>query len=97
MVQRGEAATLEEARSALARKGALAAAQKLVDRGEASTLEEAWSELGSRARRVALQNLVDAGEAATLKEARALQLGRMRDAKRAQYGQSPQRTIFWHH
>ena len=43
MVDRGEATTVEEARSALARRGAHANAQKLVDRGEAATQAEAYA------------------------------------------------------
>ena len=63
-------------RSVRGRKGAEAAAQKLVDNGDAATLEEAYSLQGRRGAEAAAQSLVDSGDAATLEEARSL-LGRM--------------------
>ena len=63
-------------RSVRGRRGAEAAAQKLVDNGDAATLEEAYSLQGRRGAEAAAQSLVDSGDAATLEEARSL-LGRM--------------------
>ena len=69
MVDRGEAATLEEAGQLLAGQGRAAQLQSMVDRGEAATLEEAGQLTGKRLRDISLQNMVDRGEAATLEEA----------------------------
>ena len=78
MVDRGEAATLEEAQQVLSRKGHHAALQNMVDRGEAATLEEAQQVLSRKGQQAALQNMVDCGDAATLEEAAMLTGVRMR-------------------
>mmetsp|Transcript_7392 Transcript_7392/g.22272 ORF Transcript_7392/g.22272 Transcript_7392/m.22272 type:complete len:272 (-) Transcript_7392:375-1190(-) len=69
LVERGEAATLDEAQTVLSQRGHAASLQKLVDSGEAATLDEASKLAGQRARAASLQKLVDSGEAATLEEA----------------------------
>ena len=78
MVDRGEAATLEEAQQVLSRKGNQAALQNMVDRGEAATMEEAQQAFGRKGQQAALQNMVDRGDAATLEEAAMLTGVRMR-------------------
>ena len=78
IIDRGEAATLEEAQLAFSRQGHAAALWSLVDRGEAETLEEAQLVLSRKGNAVALQNMVDRGEAATLEEAGKLTGVRMR-------------------
>mmetsp|Transcript_4560 Transcript_4560/g.13172 ORF Transcript_4560/g.13172 Transcript_4560/m.13172 type:complete len:384 (+) Transcript_4560:1-1152(+) len=72
LVERGEAATLDEAQTVLSQRGHAASLQKLVDSGEAATLDEASKLAGQRARAASLQKLVDSGEAATLEEASKL-------------------------
>ena len=55
-------------RSVRGRKGAAAAAQKLVDSGDAATLKEAYSLQARIGARAAAQKRVDSGEAATRQE-----------------------------
>ena len=69
LVDRGEAATMEDAQQLLSARGYAASLQRLVESGEAASLEEAAKALSARGRSAALQNLVDKGEAATLEEA----------------------------
>ena len=71
-MDRGEAATLEEAQQILSARGYASTLQTLVESGEAATLEEAAKVLSARGRSAALQNLVDKGEAATLEEAQQM-------------------------
>ena len=77
LVQRGEAATLEEAQKVLSGRGHAASLQRLVESGEAATLKEAQKALSSRGRDAMLQKMVDSGEAATLKEAQELVVAHM--------------------
>ena len=69
LVDRGEAATLEDAKQILSSRGHVARLQNMVDRGDAADLEEAATVVAQEMRATALQNMVDRGEAATLKEA----------------------------
>ena len=85
MVDRGEAATLEEAQQVLSRKGNQAALQNMVDRGEAATMEEAQQAFGRKGKQAALQNMVDRGEAATLEEAEKVAAQKRRAAFDAKY------------
>ena len=61
LVQRGEAATLDEAQKMLSMRGYASSLQRLVENGEAATLEEAQQVFGARGHAAALQNLVDSG------------------------------------
>ena len=76
LVQRGEAATLEEAHKIISARGYASALHNMVDRGDAASLDEARQLFYARRREAALQMLVDGAEAATLKEAAALQSSR---------------------
>ena len=82
LVQRGEAATLEEAQKVLSGRGHAASLQRLVESGEAATLKEAQKAFSSRGRDAMLQKMVDSGEAATLKEAQELVVAHMLAAHR---------------
>ena len=78
LVDRGEAATLEEAQYVKSQKGYKASLQRMLDRGEAATLEEALKLTGEHGRKGQLQKIVDRGEAATLEDASKLTGVRMR-------------------
>ena len=53
LVQRGEAATLEEAQQVLSSRGYAARLQNMVDRGDAADLEEAATAIGRKGRSAA--------------------------------------------
>ena len=72
IIDRGEAATLEEAQTVLSRRGHTAGLQNIMDRGEAATLEEAQNFLARQGRKAQLQSIVDNGKAVTLEEASKL-------------------------
>ena len=72
IIDRGEAATLEEAQTVLSRRGYAAGLQNIMDRGEATTLVEAQVVKARQGRKAQLQSLVDNGKAVTLEEASKL-------------------------
>ena len=56
MIDRGEAATLEEAATLLSKQGRAASLQNMIDRGEAATIEEAQQLLSKQGRAAAMAN-----------------------------------------
>ena len=63
MIDRGEAATMEEAQQLLSKQGHAASLQKIIDRGEAATMAEAQA--------LAAQNMRAAIDAKYSKESSA--------------------------
>ena len=78
MVDRGEAATVKEAKQIVGRKSYDTQMQSMIDHGQAASAEEAKRMLAKKGHVAMLQAMVDRGDAATTEEAKQVSGRRLR-------------------
>ena len=78
MVDRGEAATVKEAKQIVGRKSYDTQMQSMIDHGQAASAEEAKRMLAKKGHTAMLQAMVDRGDAATTEEAKQVSGRRLR-------------------